>query len=60
MARIINFQWNEAEICLVIEQQAYLDFYSTTSLKQQSEDRRVTQLVHINLIPRQPVFALSP
>jgi hypothetical protein len=44
MARIINFQWNEAEIYLVIEQQAYLDFYSTTSLKQQSEDRRVTQL----------------
>jgi hypothetical protein len=37
----------------------YLDFYSATSLKQQSTDRHVALLVYIILIPSQPVFALS-
>jgi hypothetical protein len=36
-----------------------LDFYSASSLKQQSAGRRIAQLVHIILIPNQPVFALS-
>jgi len=34
-----------------------LDFYSSTSLKQQSADRNVAPLGHIILIPSQPVFA---
>jgi len=37
-----------------------LDFYSASSLKQQSAGRHVAQLGHIILIPRQPVSALSP
>jgi hypothetical protein len=34
-----------------------LDFYSASSLKQQSADRHVILPVHIILITRQPVFA---
>jgi hypothetical protein len=37
-----------------------LDFYSASSLKQQSAGRHVAPLGHIVLIPSQPVFALSP
>jgi hypothetical protein len=37
-----------------------LDFYSASSLKQQSADGHVTPLGHIILIPSQPVFVLSP
>ena len=37
-----------------------LDFYSASSLKQQSTDRHVAPLGHIILIPNVPVFALSP
>ena len=36
------------------------DFYSASSLKQQSTGRHVAPLGHIFLIPSQPVFALSP
>jgi hypothetical protein len=36
-----------------------LDFYSASSLKQQSADRHVAPLGHIILIPSQPVFAIS-
>jgi hypothetical protein len=48
------------EVRFVLDQHAELDFYSASSLKQQSADRHVTQLWHIILIPIQPVFALSP
>jgi hypothetical protein len=47
-------------ICFVLDQLAELDFYSASSLKQQSTDRRVAPLRHIILIQSQPVFALSP
>ena len=39
---------------------AMIDFYSASSLKQQSAGRQVAPLGHIILIPSQPVFALSP
>jgi hypothetical protein len=39
---------------------AELDFYSASSLKQQSTVRHVAPLGHIILIPSQPVFALPP
>jgi len=45
---------------LVLDQHAELDLYSASSLKQQSAGRHVAPLGHIILIPRQPVFALSP
>ena len=53
----VNYQWDDNEIQ---DQHAELDFNSASSLKQQSEDRYVAPHAHIILIPRQPVFALSP
>ena len=43
----------------MLDQHAELDFYSASSLKQQSVGRHVAPLGHIILIPSQPVFALS-
>jgi hypothetical protein len=48
------------EVRYVLDQHAELDFYSASSLKQQSVGRHVAPLWHIILIPSQPVFALSP
>jgi hypothetical protein len=56
----INFQWDDDEVRFVLDQHAELDFYSTSSPKQQSVGRHVAPLGHIILIPSQPVFALSP
>ena len=60
--QLINFQSDDTcnYIWFVLDQHAKLDFYSASSLKQQSADRLVAPLGHIILIPRQPVFALSP
>ena len=56
----VNFQRDDDEVCFVLDQHAELDFYSASSLKQQSAGRHVAPLGHIILIPSQPVFALSP
>jgi hypothetical protein len=48
------------EFSFVLDQYAELDFYSASSLKQQSVGRHVAPLGHIILIPSQPGFALSP
>ena len=56
----VNFQWDDDEVCIVLDQHAYLDCYSAKSLKQQSADGHVVPLRHIILIPSQPVFDLSP
>ena len=56
----VNYQWDDDEIRFVLNQHAELDFYSASSLKQQSMGRHVAPLKHIILIPNQPVFALSP
>jgi hypothetical protein len=56
----INFQWDDDEVCFVLDQHAELDFYSASSLKQQSAGKHVPPLRHIILIPSRPVFALSP
>ena len=48
------------EVRFVLDQHAELDFYSASSLKQQSAGRHVASLGHIIQIPNQPVFALSP
>ena len=63
----ITVQWNnddddddDDDVRFVLDQQAELDFYSASSLKQQSADRHVAPLGHIILIPSQPVFALTP
>ena len=56
----VNFQLDDDEVHFVLDQHAELDFYSASSLKQQSAGRHVAPLGHIILIPSQPVFALSP
>ena len=50
---------DDDEVCFVLDQHADLDFYSASLLKQQSTGRHVAPLVHIILIPSQPVFANS-
>ena len=55
-----NFQWDDDEVRFILDQHAELDFYSASSLKQQSAGRHVAPLAHIILNPSQPVFALSP
>ena len=51
----MNYQWNDDEVCFVLDQHALLDFNSTSSA-----DGHVAYLSLIILIPSQPVFALSP
>ena len=54
----VNFQWDEDdEVCFVLDQHANLDFYSASSLKQQSTGRHVAPLGHIILILNQSVFS---
>jgi hypothetical protein len=55
----VNVQWDDDEDRLVLDQHAEFDFYSASSLKQQSAGRHVAPLGHIILIPNQQVFALS-
>ena len=57
----VNFQLNDDEARLLLNQHAQLDIvYSASSLKQQSADRHVALLGHTIVIPSQPAFALSP
>ena len=56
----VNYQLDDDEVRFVLDQPAGLDFYSASSLKQQSVDKHVVPPGHIILISRQPVFALSP
>jgi hypothetical protein len=57
--KIGNVQWDDDVVCFVLDQHAALDFYSASSLKQQSADKHVAPLGHIILIPSQPVFVLT-
>ena len=52
----VDFKWDDDEIRSVLDQHPELDFYSASSLKQQSAGRHVAPLEHIILIPSQPVF----
>jgi hypothetical protein len=56
----VNFQWDDDEVCFVLDQHVEMNLYSASSLKQQSADRHVAPLGHIILIPSQPGVALSP
>jgi hypothetical protein len=55
----VNLQLDDDDVRFVLDQQAYLDFNSASSLKRQSADRHVAPHGHIILILIQPVFALS-
>ena len=50
---------DDDDVHFVLDQHAELDFYSASSLKQQSVGRHVALLGHIILIPRQAVFTLT-
>jgi hypothetical protein len=51
---------DDDDVLFIQDQHTELDFYSVSSLKQQSAGRHVALLGHIILIPNQPGFALSP
>jgi hypothetical protein len=51
---------DDDEVRFVLDEHTELDFYSASSLKQQSTNRHVAPLGHIILIQSQPVFALNP
>jgi hypothetical protein len=57
--KTFNCQWDDDDFRFIQDQHTELDFYSASSLKQQSAGRHVALLGHIILIPSQPVFALS-
>ena len=57
IVRTSYIQWDDVHF--VLDQHAELDFYSASSLKQQSVRRHITPLRHIIMILSQPVFALS-
>jgi hypothetical protein len=50
MARTRYFQWND-DVRLILDQHALFDFYSVSSLNQQSVGRHVASPRHIILIP---------
>ena len=52
--------FNDDDVRFDLDQHAELDFYSASSLKQQSEGRHVAPLGHIIFIPSLSVFALTP
>ena len=53
----VNLQWDDNEVCFLLDQHAEWDLYRASLLKQQSTDRHVALLRHIILIPNQQVFA---
>ena len=55
----IYIRWYDNNV-LLLDKNAYLDFYSVSSMKQQSEDRYVAPCGHIILIPSQQVFVFTP
>jgi hypothetical protein len=55
----IFFQWDDDQVRFVLDQHVKLDFYSASSLKQQSAGRHVAPLWNIIPIPSQQVFAFS-
>jgi hypothetical protein len=55
-----KYIWWDDDMRFLPDQRVWLDFYSVSSLQQQSADRHVATLGHIILIPSQPIFALSP
>ena len=45
----VTFWWDADEVCFVVDHHPQLDFYSASSLKQQSIGRHVAPLGHIVL-----------
>jgi hypothetical protein len=53
-------RWDHDDVRFVIDQDAELDFFNASALKQQSECRHVAPFWHIILIRSQAVFVVSP
>ena len=54
-----NFQWDDDDdVQFVLNQHTYLEFYSASSLKQQSVDKHVIPLWHIIFRANQSLFFL--
>jgi hypothetical protein len=60
MTRTSLIWWDGDDVHFVQDQYAKFDFYSASSLKQQSTGRHVAPLRHIILILNQSVFAFTP
>ena len=58
--RTSYIQCNSDDVHVVLDQYALFYYYSANSMKQQSGCRLDAPLEHIILVPRQPVFALTP
>jgi len=58
MTRTRYIRWDDDDFHFILDQHPELDFYSASSLKQQSVYRHVTPLRHIILILSQPIFVL--
>ena len=56
----IDFQLDEDEVRVVLDQYTGLVYHSGSSPKQQAAGRHVAPPGHINLIPSQSVFGLFP
>ena len=57
----VNFQWDDDELRFVLDQHVELDFYSASSLKQQSMCRHVAPLWHImTYCPTLTHYDMSP
>ena len=50
---------DDDDVYYVLDQHTEFDFYSDSSLKQQSAGRHVTPIVYIILIPSKSVFVLA-
>jgi len=50
MARTSCIPWNDDDVPFVLDQHVKLDFYSASSMKQQSAGRHVAPLKHIILM----------
>ena len=60
MVRTNYIQWNDDDLHFVLDQQAQLDLYSDSSLKQQFMGRQVVSLRHIIILLGHAVFPLTP
>jgi hypothetical protein len=61
MGRTIYIRWDDSDNdSFILDEHAWLDLYTASSLKRQPESRHVTQVAHIILIPSQHDFDLPP
>jgi hypothetical protein len=55
----LRFDDDDDDVLFVLDQHTELDFYSASTLKQQSAGRHVAPIGYIILIPVQSVFVLT-